>query len=66
MNTLEQTSASYAAEAAAIWQQIETEYTTNQNEEVLAQLEAQWRYTRQMAEDFYAAETASLDAIRLA
>ena len=68
----EQTSASYWEEAAAIYEQLETlyslgqDYTTIDPEGLIGQLEGQWRYTRQMAEDLYEAETASLDAIRLA
>ena len=69
---LEQTSASYTLEANEIYKRLEVlyeigqDYTTIDPEGLIAQLEGQWRYARQMAEDLYEAETASLDAIRLA
>ena len=69
MFNLEQTSASYSAEAAEIYERLETLYAVSQEyrtEDLIGQLEGQWRYARQMAEDLYEAETASLDAIRLA
>ena len=61
MTKHEQTSESYAAEASAIYAQLETEYAAFvPNEELITKLEDQWRYTRQMAEDFYYKETISL------
>ena len=56
---LEQTSASYYAEAAAIYERLEVlyeigqDYTTLDPEGLIGQLEGQWRYARQRAEELW-------------
>ena len=60
-NLLEQTSASYWEEAAAIYAQLENlyaiseDYVTFDPEGLIAQLEGAWRYARQRAEECYEA-----------
>ena len=52
----EQTSASYWEEAAAIYEQLETLYAVTEDyvtEDLIGQLEGQWRYARQRAEELW-------------
>lgn len=55
----------YVAEAAKINELLESSYALDPNCPAIEQLEAQWRYARQRAEDLYAAVSADLDAKRL-